>query len=134
MRSIHWCAVLVSFAAVAPATSGPVKGGRWFKERVEPARAVGAGDVTPGKHVFSEAFRGGQRAAVTAIGDHDPVAPVSIIVYDAKNQVVAQAKGAASTPDIAGVIWYPPRDETYRIEIRNYSTNPPYNAIAIAVK
>src|SRR5689334_21569853 len=44
-------------------------------------------------------FRGGQRACVIVLGDHKPIVPVTIEVFDDKGRLVAQdnpAKGVAS--------------------------------------
>lgn len=87
------------------ARGGPV-GGSWSK-------FVELEDTRPAKQLM--AFRGNERAAVLAVGDrHDPAAKLHIAVYDAKGTLVAEDK---SDTDFAGVVWYPPRDEEYRIEI-----------------
>jgi len=61
-------------------------------------------------------FRGGQRACVILIGDHDPPVPLSVRIYDEeKNLVVEDAPGL----DYCAAIWYPPRDGAYYIELHN---------------
>jgi hypothetical protein len=71
-------------------------------------------------------FRGGQRATVIVVGDHDPIVPVILEVYDDKGKLVARdepARGSASAKakgnDVCAVVWYPPRDSYYAIKIRN---------------
>ncbi len=69
----------------------------------------------PGAHEFSVTFKGGQRACVIVVGDHDPVVRLQLQVFDANNKLVAldQAPG-----DFAAVMWYPPRDAQYRIRFQ----------------
>jgi hypothetical protein len=66
------------------------------------------------------AYAAGQRACVIVIGDHDPVVDVEVRIYDSQKQLVAKRRGTAAAPDFVAVMWYPPRDETYRIEVRSY--------------
>src|SRR4051812_43121110 len=62
-------------------------------------------------------FKGGERACVVVMGDHNPILPITVEIFDEKGHPVAQdepAKGVdePKTPgnDIAAVFWYPPRD------------------------
>ncbi len=75
-------------------------------------------------------FRGGERAAVLAIGDHEEAGvKLRIAVYDAQGALIAEDKGES---DFVGVIWYPPRDEDYRIDVSH--TGAAANKVYIAVK
>lgn len=85
-------------------------------------------------------FRGGKRASVIAMGDHDPVVPLKVEVFDADGKLVAREAtsdlGAAAPfpagTDLAAVIWYPPRDADYTVKVTNLSTQ--WNKVWIAVK
>jgi hypothetical protein len=115
---------LLILALVPPGRGGPVDGTSWSTQRVP------GGD--PGTLQFSKAFVAGQRACVIVIGDHKPVVDVEIKVYDAKGKVVAEDRGQDPARDFVAAIWYPPRQETYRIEVRSYGKD--YNDCSIAVK
>jgi hypothetical protein len=79
-------------------------------------------------------FRGGERAAVLAIGDHEePDVRVQIAVFDAKGVLIAEDKGDSELAgDYVGLVWYPPRDGDYRIEVRHSGAD--VNKIYIAIK
>jgi hypothetical protein len=79
-------------------------------------------------------FRGGERAAVLAIGDHKELGvQVHVAVFDAKGLLVAEDKGENElASDFVGLVWYPPRDGEYRIEVRQ--TGADTNKIYIAIK
>ena len=64
-------------------------------------------------------FRGGQRASVIVIGSRENAANIELTVRDAKGKLIVEDKangGLAGT--IVAVLWYPPRDAEYRIEVR----------------
>jgi hypothetical protein len=79
-------------------------------------------------------FRGGERAAVLAIGDHeDADLRVQIAVYDANGVLIAEDKGDGELAgDYVGLIWYPPRDGDYRIDVRHSGAG--VSTIYIAIK
>lgn len=116
--------VVLLMLAAAPFLSGsPVEGLKYYKERrIEPGAAF----------TLKVAYRGGERACVTAIGDHDPVQSLAIVVTDAQGKVVASDRGQGPAADFACAIWYPPRDGVYQIEVRNHGTI--YNAVNISVR
>lgn len=63
-------------------------------------------------------FRGGERAAVLAIADHlAPDDKLHVAVYDTKGKLIAENTGSDSSGNFAGVVWYPPRDAEYKIEV-----------------
>jgi hypothetical protein len=75
----------------------------------------------------TERFKGGERACVVVMGDHKPIVPITLVVTDARGQVVARevsAKHAGDKhvlgDDVAAVVWYPPRDGEYTITVRNH--------------
>lgn len=83
-------------------------------------------------------FEGGQRACVIAMGDHDPVVPVTIEVYDADGKLVVSDNPATTVPppavgaDLAAAFWYPPRDAEYTIKVTNHGGE--WNKVWIAVR
>src|SRR3954468_12414423 len=103
--------------AAGAALAGPVDGPTTEKLEVPSSRpnAVGEADLT-------RVFRGGQRATVVVIGDHNPVADLEVRVYevkgDSEGKLIAHDGGKASR-DIVGVSWVPARTGPYRIVIRN---------------
>ncbi len=67
-------------------------------------------------------FRGGERACVLVIGSvKTAVVNLEVSVFDHKNDVLVawDQTSDAAAGDFASVIWYPPRDGEYRIEVRN---------------
>ena len=71
-------------------------------------------------------FRGGERACVIAVGDHNPRSPTDIRVLDAKGRLVTESK---SPNDSVAAIWYPPVTASYRIEVENHGDE--YNIITV---
>jgi hypothetical protein len=71
---------------VAAAVAGQIDGGPLSISR-EIGPAVG-GQPTPYEMTLS--FRGGERACVVAQGDHDPVVPLDIAVYDKEDRLIAK--------------------------------------------
>jgi hypothetical protein len=84
-------------------------------------------------------FRGGQRACVIVLGDHNPIAPLEIEIRDEKGKLVGRDEPAAGVSDpkakgndVGAVIWYPPRDGYYTITVKNLGEQ--YNECWIAIK
>ena len=121
------------FLVLVPFSSGaPVDGTSWAHREVG-AGTVSDGKVTePGVLELSKTFVAGQRACVIVIGDHKPVVDVEVKVYDPRNNLVAQDRGQDPAPDFVAVMWYPPRQERYRIVIHSYGKE--YNKCSIAIK
>jgi hypothetical protein len=69
-----------------------------------------------GRLRFEKEFRAGERACVIVRGDHKPVVDLSLAVFDEKGNLIGKD---ASGGDFVSVIWYPPRDAVYRVEIVN---------------
>jgi hypothetical protein len=99
----------------------PVAGQKLLKHRMQPATRDG-GQVVPDVVEIKEKFRGGRRAMVIIEGDHLPVVPLAVAVYDEANRLVGED---VSEIDVAGVLWYPARDATYKIVIQNFGTDYP---------
>jgi len=127
MKKLIWLLLLPLVGALhVVAQGGPFRGPYVMEPRVKVPAAVGA---NPGVHVLKEKFRGGQRACVIALGSHEPVVALELVVYDAKDRIVDQDKGEG---DSITAIWYPPRDGEYKIEIRNPGNNE--NTVYVVVK
>ena len=110
MRRILILVFLVSLA-LAPIGIGSPTDGSWADRK-----AVPAADVLK----ISKSFRGGERACVLALGGQKEVANLRLEIYDPNGILVAEDKGNNSlTGDFVAVIWYPPRDGKYRIELHN---------------
>jgi hypothetical protein len=108
------------------ARSAPI-GGSWQttpRAKVEPKQ--------PWSQTF--AFRGGERAAVLAIGDHNESGiRLQVAVFDGKGALVAEDKGGSElASDYVGLVWYPPRDGEYRIDVSHNGAG--VNKVYIAIK
>jgi hypothetical protein len=114
---------LFALAVGAAAFAGPVDGPSTTAQRIE---------ADAGKKVFQVEFRGGERACVIAIGDHEPPVPMAVIVYDEKMTKVAEDYGSEATPDYVAAMWYPPRTAKYLIEVRSQGKD--YNKVFITVR
>ncbi len=127
------CAVGLVMLSLAPFSLGaPVSGTSWASEQVA-GGTVRDGTVTePGCLRLIKTYVAGERACVVVIGDHDPVVPIEIKVYDDKDHLVAEDRGQGTAKDFAAVMWYPPRQATYRIEVCSFGKD--YNKCSIAFK
>jgi hypothetical protein len=121
-------AVGLALLCLTPLGNGaPVQGTSWSEKAVE-----GASADRPGVLAFDVAYNPGERACVVVIGDHDPVVDVEVKVYDSKRQLVVQDRGTPPAQDFVAVMWYPPRQATYHIEILNYGKA--FNKCSVAIK
>lgn len=108
-RRIGWTSLLVLVAAAA-AWAGPVNGPPSTEHAIRGASA----EPTPRE--FTVTFQGGERACVIVRGDHKPLVPLDVTVFDKSGAVVARDD---SDRDFLAVFWVPPRTAEYRIVIRN---------------
>ncbi len=132
MRKLLFAAGVAMLALAPFGRGGPVEGTAWSYKEI-PGGTVQGGTVTePGCLNYNKTFAAGQRACVVVIGDHDPVVDVEIKIYDEKNQLVALDRGQGQAKDFAAVVWYPPRQQTYRIEVCSYGKD--FNKCSIAFK
>jgi hypothetical protein len=123
MRMLLTLTILLVLPA-ALGVAGPVDGQLSMQRQIG-----GATEEGPTPFEMSMSFRGGERACVGVHGDHDPVVPLDIAVYDKDGKVVAQDE---SQHDFVVAFWTPPRTAEYRIVIRNYGKV--YNKVYIFVK
>ena len=116
-------AALALLGCVAVGRASPLKGSYAQKQKV-PGGATAA---------LKDIFKGGERACVIVIGDHDPVVHLRVKVEDAKGNVVTEDNYGG---DFCAVIWYPPRDAQYTIKISvpHIGGDADYNLLYIAVK
>jgi hypothetical protein len=83
-------------------------------------------------------FKAGRKAVVIVKGDHDPIVPITLEVYDDQGKLVARdepGKGMAQDAlgnDYAGVVWYPPRDGYYTIRIASHGSQ--YNKCTLSIR
>jgi hypothetical protein len=105
------------------ASASPLKGQMAYSYKVPGGRTLQL------KYVF----KGGERACVIVIGDHDPVVRLRVKVEDAKGQVVAEDDYGG---DFCAAIWFPPRDGEYLISISvpHIGGEQDWNKLYIAVK
>jgi hypothetical protein len=105
--------------------AGPVPGNAVLKPRVDGNSeiTIDKGSRSVGEHTK---FKGGQRACVIVMGNHDPVMPVVLEIHDDQGNLVGRDTPAAGVGDpkakgndVCAVIWYPPRDGYYRITVKN---------------
>jgi hypothetical protein len=74
-------------------------------------------------------FKGGERACVIVMGDHNPIVDLVLEIRDAEEQVVAKYDRGG---DIGAAIWYPPRDGRYSIHL--YNPGKEYNEVYVVIK
>ena len=104
--------------------AGPEEGSLSFPQKIGPA--VGA---EPTGFEMKFRFKAGVRASVTALGDHDPIVPLDIAVYDKNDKLVSKDE---SKFDFVTASWVPPRTAEYRIVVRNHGTQ--WNRVYIFVR
>lgn len=124
MRRILILAFVCSLALTPIGVSSPIDGA--WSNRVD----ITASDTWKTTRVF----RAGERAGIMVIGDHQKEIPnLEVSVYDKKGNLIVEDKGVGVlVGDFAAVIWYPPRDGEYRIEVRNPGKLP--NRCYISIK
>ena len=123
LRRIIWAGLLALLA-------GGWAAGRPVDGTVAKAFEIGgAGGGEPTPLEFTMKFRGGERGCVSARGDHDPVVPLDVTVYDKSGAQVAHDE---SPKDFVAVFWVPTRTEEYRIVVRNHGRQ--YNKVYIVFK
>lgn len=103
--------------------SAPI-GGSWADKK----------EIGPKAWSTTRTFRAGERAAILAIGDHEERGvKLHVAVFDAKGVLIAEDKGDSElASDYVGLVWYPPRDGDYRIEVSH--TGAAANGCYIAIK
>jgi hypothetical protein len=112
---------------------GPIEGSSWSEQNISAGAVAEGGKVTePGAAGTIKTFAAGRRACVVVVGDHDPVVDLEVKVYDSKGNLVAQDRGQDPARDYVAVMWYPPRQEQYRIMIHSYGAA--YNKCSVAIK
>ncbi|MCI0683894.1 MAG: hypothetical protein L0Y71_17445 [Gemmataceae bacterium] len=122
VRRVCWAAILI-VAGASWGHGGPVDG------QVAGDHRIGPGKSEPAAKEFTLVFRGGERACVTARGDHNPVVPLDVTVYDKDGVEVAKD---ASNKDYVAIFWTPPRTAEYRIVVRNHGVE--YNDVYVVFK
>ena len=132
-RWIPW-ALLAACAAAPLALAGPLPGPMTLRVRLEAAEQGPGGELIPRKGALRPLdFRGGERACVIVSGDHKPPVKMTVTIYDEKRtRKIAEDAGSEDAPDILAVIWYPPRDGKYVIEISHNGKE--YNDVVISLK
>lgn len=107
MRFVATLAFVASFAFLSSIQASPVSGA--FAKGIESPSEVWK-DV--------KLYRGGERASVQVVGKD--IAHLSVAVFDSKGTLVAEDRGnVESEGNFMCASWYPPRDDTYTVEIRS---------------
>lgn len=122
LRRACWTGLLATVAA-SWGHCGPVDGQSAGDHR------IGKAGSEPAAKEFVLTFRGGERACVIARGDHKPVVPLDVTVYDKDGVEVAKD---ASSKDFVAAFWTPPRTAEYRIVVRNHGLE--YNDVYVVFK
>jgi hypothetical protein len=89
-------------------------------------------DVGATAWTTTKTFAAGERACVMAIGDHKETVNLEVNIYQKDTLIASDKTGNTLVGDFVGVIWYPPRDGEYRIEVRTSGTRT--NKCYIAIK
>jgi hypothetical protein len=117
-----WFLLLLGAAALLLGSleAGPITGKSVIKYKLEPKETKKFERIT---------FRGKERACVIVIGEKGT--PLWLFVRDQKGNLVR--KDTPTRGDDLAVIWYPPRDEAYTIEVQNPTEDSP-NRFYIAIR
>jgi hypothetical protein len=87
-------------------------------------------DLTDELFSATKTFRGGERASVLAFAMREAPGNMQLNVFNAANELIAEDKSEGNLAgSIVGVIWYPPADGEYRIEVRHPAARKIYVAI-----
>jgi hypothetical protein len=105
--------------AAGLAVAGPVEGPVRTSVKLDPGAAA---------KVALE-FKGGERACVILVGDHDPVMDLSISVYDANKRLVTKCDRGG---DFCCVVWHPAVTAKYHVEIQ--SKGRVWNKVYLVIK
>jgi hypothetical protein len=120
---------MASVALTAP-LQGPITLRRWI---IQASEMGPGGELVPRAKRFKLDFRGGERACVIVSGDHDPIVPVTVAIYEESTQrKLFEDISSQQAPDIVAAIWYPPRDGHYVVEITNKSKE--YNGLTVSIR
>jgi hypothetical protein len=107
MRFLAAFAFVASFAFLAGVQASPV-GGAWAK------------GIEASSEIWKDVkiYRGGERASVQVVGKD--ISSLSVAVFDSRGTLVAEDKGNVDPEgNFMCASWYPPRDDTYTVEIRS---------------
>jgi hypothetical protein len=117
------CTAIILLLSTPGGQASPLNGG-WAERPTVPGGQVPS---------FTQTFKGGERACVMVVGDHQPVVALRLKVEDASGNLVAEDNYGG---DYCAVIWYPPRDGKYRISIDVPHIGGPedFNRLYISVK
>jgi hypothetical protein len=111
------------FAVTSLSSAGPVDGPSYDEKNISKG----------GQLEIVKTFAAGKRACVLVIGDHNPIQQLTVTVYDKQGKVVARDEGQGEkSMDFVTAVWYPPREQSYRIVIQNGDRD--YNVCKIAIK
>lgn len=121
---------LIAYAALAILTAAPWGHGGPAQSRPGKYYEIPAARGSePTALELSEKFVGGERACVFVRGDHQPIVPLDITVFDKEGAVVASDE---SSKDFVAVFWVPARTAEYRIVVRNHGRE--FNKVYIVRK
>jgi hypothetical protein len=122
MPRLLFLALLFAAVCVPPGSGGPIP------------RAMVGGEVPVPSYrraTYPATFAGGQRAAVIIVGSGRTY--MGLYVLDADGNCVAwDDLGADKAPDRCAVEWFPPKEQRYTIEVRNFGAVT--NVIGIALR
>jgi hypothetical protein len=118
-RAVFLAALGAALTFGLAGSAGPIEGIWGSKVQIERSS----------KLELDKKFKGGERACVILVGDHEPVVDLAIYVYDEQHNLVAKDVGGG---DFCAAIWYPPRDATFHIVLENKGDE--YNVCTLALK
>jgi hypothetical protein len=118
MKRLFVLVPMLLFITVPGSKGGPLKGAHTLKTQ------IGAKSHME----FEEAYQGGRRACVIAVGDRKPSVDITIAVYDDAKQLVTEEHNL----DYVAAIWYPPRDGVYKVVVSNSGVE--YNEMYLVFK
>lgn len=120
----------VVFGVMAVASAGPVKGPSTHVAKAPEAAKAPSGEIVGAPIQLEAEFEAGQRAMACVQGDHLPVVPVTIQVFDSEKKLVAEHRPKA---DVAAVVWYPERRQKYTVVVQNLGTQE-WNRLTVIIR
>jgi hypothetical protein len=121
---------VVVFGLIAAVSAGPVKGPIVQVTKAQEAVISSSGEVVGDPIQYEAEFEAGKRAMACVQGDHLPVVPVTIQVFDSQKKLVAEHRPKA---DVAAVVWYPERRQKYTVVVQHLGTKD-WNRLTVILR
>lgn len=120
---------VVGIAIVSAVSASPVTGSIVHNVKAPAAQKLDEDHVEGEALRFQVEYEAGQRAIAVVEGDHQPVVPVAIQVFDADRKLVGEHRPKG---DVAAVVWYPQRRQRYTVLVTNLGAE--WNGLTVSFR